>query len=60
MHSSRLQIICDTEFSEILMAEVAEAGFDTFIETEKGFEAYVVAISLTNSNWHISRKNMRT
>ena len=41
MFSSRLQIICDTEFSEILMAEVAEAGFDTFIETEKGFEAYV-------------------
>jgi ribosomal protein L11 methyltransferase len=41
MHSSRLQVICDPEFSEILMAEVAEAGFDTFIETEKGFEAYV-------------------
>jgi len=41
MYSSRLQVICDPEFSEILMAEVAEAGFDTFIETEKGFEAYV-------------------
>ncbi len=41
MYSTRLQVICDPEFSEILMAEVAEAGFDTFIETEKGFEAYV-------------------
>jgi ribosomal protein L11 methyltransferase len=41
MFSTRLQVICNTEFSEILMAEVAEAGFDTFIETEKGFEAYV-------------------
>lgn len=41
MHSTRLQVICDPEFSEILMAEVAEAGFDTFMETEKGFEAYV-------------------
>ncbi len=41
MYSSRLQVICDPEFFEILMAEVAEAGFDTFIETEKGFEAYV-------------------
>jgi ribosomal protein L11 methyltransferase len=41
MYSSRLQVICDPEFTEILMAEVAEAGFDTFMETEKGFEAYV-------------------
>lgn len=37
---SRLQVVCDPEFSEILMAEIAEAGFDTFMETEKGFEAY--------------------
>lgn len=41
MHSTRLQVICDPEFAEILMAEIAEAGFDTFMETEKGFEAYV-------------------
>jgi ribosomal protein L11 methyltransferase len=40
MYYTRLQIICDLEFSEILMAEIAEAGFDTFMETEKGFEAY--------------------
>jgi ribosomal protein L11 methyltransferase len=40
MYSSRLQVICDSEFSEILMAEIAEAGFDTFMETEIGFEAY--------------------
>jgi ribosomal protein L11 methyltransferase len=41
MYYSRLQVICDPEFSEILMAEIAEAGFDTFMENEKGFEAYV-------------------
>lgn len=41
MYSTRLQVICDPEFAEILMAEVAEAGFDTFMETEQGFEAYV-------------------
>lgn len=41
MYHTRLKVICDPEFSEILMAEVAEAGFDTFLETEKGFEAYV-------------------
>jgi ribosomal protein L11 methyltransferase len=40
MFYTRLTVLCDTEFSEILMAEVAEAGFDTFLETETGFEAY--------------------
>lgn len=41
MFYTRLQVVCDPEYSEILMAEIAEAGFDTFMETEKGFEAYV-------------------
>ncbi len=41
MYSTRLQVICDPDFSEILMAEIAEAGFDTFMEIESGFEAYV-------------------
>lgn len=41
MYYTRLQVICDPEFSEILMAEIAEVGFDTFMETEKGFEAFV-------------------
>lgn len=40
MNYTRLQVICDPEFSEILMAEMAEVGFDTFMETEQGFEAY--------------------
>jgi ribosomal protein L11 methyltransferase len=37
---TRLQVICDSAYSEILMAEIAEAGFDTFMETDTGFEAY--------------------
>jgi ribosomal protein L11 methyltransferase len=41
MYYTRLQVVCDPEFSEILMAEIAEAGFDTFMENEKGFEAFV-------------------
>lgn len=41
MYYSRLQVICDPTFAEILMAEIAEVGFDTFMETDKGFEAYV-------------------
>ena len=40
MHYSRLQVECRSEFSEMLMAEIAEAGFDTFMENENGFEAY--------------------
>lgn len=40
MFYTRLQVICDPDYAEILMAEIAEAGFDTFMETEKGFEAY--------------------
>jgi len=40
MYYTRLQVVCHPEFSEILMAEIAEADFDTFMETENGFEAY--------------------
>lgn len=48
MYYTRLQVICDAEFAEILMAEIAEAGFDTFMENEKGFEAYVEEINYDN------------
>ena len=41
MKTLQLTITCNPDFSEILMAEIAEAGFDTFMETETGFEAYV-------------------
>ncbi len=37
---TKLQVVCDPAYSEILMAEIAEAGFDTFMETDSGFEAY--------------------
>lgn len=40
MYHTRLLVTCDPEFSEILIAELAEAGFDTFLENENGFEAY--------------------
>ncbi|MBK5279579.1 MAG: 50S ribosomal protein L11 methyltransferase [Bacteroidia bacterium] len=41
MFYTRLQVTCDPEFTEILIAEFAEASFDTFMETENGFEAFV-------------------
>jgi ribosomal protein L11 methyltransferase len=37
---TRLTITCPPDFNEILIAEIAEAGFDTFQETDEGFEAY--------------------
>lgn len=40
MFHTRLKVLCDSEFSEMLQAEIAEAGFDTFMEIESGFEAY--------------------
>ncbi|MBS1489877.1 MAG: 50S ribosomal protein L11 methyltransferase [Bacteroidetes bacterium] len=41
MFHTRLKVVCPSDFSEIMMAEVAEAGFESFIETDEGFEAYV-------------------
>lgn len=40
MYHTQLTVTCDVAFSEILQAEIAEAGFDTFMEIENGFEAY--------------------
>jgi ribosomal protein L11 methyltransferase len=40
MYYTRLTVLCDPDFSEILMAEIGEVGFDTFMETQAGFEAY--------------------
>ncbi|MCB0487710.1 MAG: 50S ribosomal protein L11 methyltransferase [Cyclobacteriaceae bacterium] len=40
MYHTRLTVVCDPQFSEILIAEIGEAGFDAFLESENGFEAY--------------------
>ena len=34
------KITCLEEFREILIAELAEIGFDSFLETETGIDAY--------------------
>lgn len=41
MYHTKLEVVCDPEYSEILIAELAQANFDTFMEVENGFEAYV-------------------
>lgn len=40
MYYTRLLVTCNADYAEILTAELAEAGFDTFMETETGIEAY--------------------
>ncbi len=40
MYYTRLLVECDAAFSDMLLAELADIGFDTFMETENGFEAY--------------------
>lgn len=37
-----LTLTVEPDFSEILMAELAEIGFDSFVETEDGLQAYVL------------------
>jgi ribosomal protein L11 methyltransferase len=41
MYHTRLLVTCHPRFSEILMAELAEANFESFLENDNGFEAYV-------------------
>jgi len=40
---TRLSVVCSPELTELLIAEIAEAGFDSFLENDDGFEAYVEA-----------------
>lgn len=37
-----LSLTVEPDFSEILMAELAEIGFDSFVETDEGLQAYVL------------------
>ena len=41
MYYLRVVVHCDDYLSEMLIAEMAEANFDTFMETNDGFEAYI-------------------
>ena len=40
MYYSCLKVVCQSEFTELLIAEMSEVGFDSFMENEDGFEAY--------------------
>lgn len=36
-----LKVKCAPDFAEILMAELSEMGFNSFVEVENGFDAYI-------------------
>lgn len=40
MYHTQLQVLCEQDYIELLIAELAEIGFDTFQENEDGFDAY--------------------
>ncbi|GAA4411335.1 50S ribosomal protein L11 methyltransferase [Nibrella viscosa] len=42
MNYIELQVTVSPEFSDILMAELAELGYESFVETEEGLNAYVL------------------
>lgn len=41
MNYIEVDVKVDSEFSEILMAELGEAGFESFVETDEGLLAYI-------------------
>ncbi len=41
MNYVELEIQVESDFSEILMAELGEAGFESFVETDEGLLAYI-------------------
>jgi len=41
MEYLEFKVSCKPEYTEILIAELAEVGFDSFMENEAGFEAYI-------------------
>ncbi len=40
MFYTQLRVSCNPAYAEILIAEFSEIGFDTFLETDGGFDAY--------------------
>src|SRR5690554_2698697 len=41
MEYLEFKITCTEEYKDILIAELAEVGFDSFLETDQGIEAYI-------------------
>ncbi|HEY0652313.1 MAG TPA: 50S ribosomal protein L11 methyltransferase [Chryseosolibacter sp.] len=48
MFYTQLSVICPSDFTDILIAELSEAGFDTFQENADGFDAYAEGDNYSN------------
>ncbi|MDN3689733.1 50S ribosomal protein L11 methyltransferase [Cyclobacterium jeungdonense] len=46
-----INISCKSEYKDILIAEMADIGFDAFLETETGFDACILSEALDSSLW---------
>ncbi|MCF0065515.1 50S ribosomal protein L11 methyltransferase [Dyadobacter chenwenxiniae] len=52
MNYIEVDLKVDPDFSEILMAELGEAGFESFVETEEGLLAYIQENDFDEQNLH--------
>lgn len=56
MFYSRINVRCAADLTDILTAELAEAGFDAFIETSEGFEGFAEGMAydaeMVDDIWH--------
>ncbi|WP_162418291.1 50S ribosomal protein L11 methyltransferase [Cyclobacterium roseum] len=51
MEYQEFNITCTSEYKDILIAELADIGFDSFLETETGFDACILSGTLDTSLW---------
>lgn len=51
MEYQEFNITCASEYKDILIAEMAGIGFDSFLETETGFDACILSGALDASLW---------
>ena len=59
MEFIEIRFVLDTEFSEILVAELGEVGFESFIDTEVGLNAYIQTDLYEEKNLHEIAENYK-
>ena len=50
MNYVELEVHVESDFSEIVMAELGEAGFESFVETDEGLLAYILESDFDENN----------
>lgn len=52
MEYLEFKITCKEAYRDILIAEMAGIGFDSFLETTEGFDAYILPGDLNKNDWN--------